>query len=137
MVDARRAEARIQRLEDLLERLEAIQAGGLDAYLADQQLQAAAEHWLQTAIQICIDLGTQVVMEISAPAPSNYADIFTILGQKGVVSDELASRMAAAARQRNLIVHLYMEVEDRAVFASLEHLGNLREFAGMAKQRLG
>jgi uncharacterized protein YutE (UPF0331/DUF86 family) len=136
MVDARRAEARIQRLEEFIERLEEVHAGGLDAYLADQQLQAATEHWLQTAIQICIDLGTQVVMEISAPPPSSYADIFTILGQKGVVPDELATRMAAAARQRNLIVHLYLEVEDRAVFASLEQLGNLREFAGIAKQQL-
>jgi uncharacterized protein YutE (UPF0331/DUF86 family) len=44
--------------------------------------------------------------------------------------------MAAAARQRNLIVHLYLGIEDRAVFASLEHLGNLREFAGIAKQQL-
>lgn len=136
MVDADRAEARIQRLEEIIERLAEVRAGGADAYLADPKLRAAAEHWLQTAIQICIDLGTQVVMEISAPAPSNYADIFTTLGQKGVVPDELATRMAAAARQRNLIVHLYMEVDDRAVFASLAYLDDLREFAAIAKQQL-
>lgn len=34
-----------------------------------------------------------------------------------------------AARQRNLIVHLYMEIDDRAVFASLSYLDDLREFA--------
>lgn len=37
--------------------------------------------------------------------------------------------MGNAARQRNLIVHLYMEIDDRAVFASLSCLDDLRGFA--------
>jgi uncharacterized protein YutE (UPF0331/DUF86 family) len=41
----------------------------------------------------------------------------------------LALRLGNAARQRNLIVHLYMEIDDRAVFASLTYLDDLREFA--------
>jgi uncharacterized protein YutE (UPF0331/DUF86 family) len=37
--------------------------------------------------------------------------------------------MGNAAKQRNLIVRLYMEIDDRAVFASLAYLDDLREFA--------
>lgn len=81
------------------------------------------------AIQICIDLGTQLVSEQSARPPSDYAEVFEILGEKGVLSKDLALRMGSAARQRNLIVHLYMEIDDRAVFASLSYLDDLREFA--------
>jgi len=33
------------------------------------------------------------------------------------------------ARLRNLLVHLYLEIDDRRVFASLERLQDLREFA--------
>jgi len=95
------------------------------------------ERWLEVAIQICIDLGTQVVMEQSAPAPSSYADIFTILGQKGLLAEDVAGRLGDAARQRNLLVHLYMEVDDKAVFASLAFLDDLREFAAFAEGQLG
>jgi uncharacterized protein YutE (UPF0331/DUF86 family) len=129
LVDADRIEARIQRLEELVERLDEVRQAGEDAYLADEQQRAATERWLQVAVQICIDLGTQLVSEQSARPPSDYADVFTILGQKGVIPSELAERLANAAKQRNLIVHLYLEIDDRSVFASLAHLDDLREFA--------
>lgn len=129
MVDADRVEARIQRLEELIERLDEVRQAGEETYLANEQQRAATERWLQVAVQICIDLGTQLVSEQSARPPSDYAEVFTILGQKGVIPSELAQRLSDAAKQRNLIVHLYMEIDDRAVFASLAHLDDLREFA--------
>lgn len=129
MVDVDRVEARLQRLEQLIERLDEVRQAGEGAYLDDAQARAATERWLQLAIQICIDLGTQLVSEQSARPPSDYAEVFEILGEKGVLSKELALRMGNAARQRNLIVHLYMEIDDRAVFASLSYLDDLREFA--------
>lgn len=129
MVDADRVEARVQRLEELIERLDEVRQAGEDAYLANEEQRAATERWLQVAVQICIDLGTQLVSERSARPPSDYADVFTILGQKGVIPSELAQRLADAAKQRNLIMHLYLEIDDRSVFASLAHLDDLREFA--------
>jgi uncharacterized protein YutE (UPF0331/DUF86 family) len=129
LVDASRVEARIQRLEELIERLDEVCRAGEDAYLANDQQRAATERWLQVAVQICIDLGTQLVTEQSARPPSDYADVFKILGEKGVIPSDLAQRLADAAKQRNLIVHLYMEIDDRSVFASLAHLDDLREFA--------
>jgi uncharacterized protein YutE (UPF0331/DUF86 family) len=119
----------MQRLEELVERLDEVRRGGEDAYLADPQKRAATERWLQLAIQICIDVGTQLVTEQSARPPSDYADVFRILGEKGSISSDLALRLGNAAKQRNLIVHLYLEIDDRAVFASLMYLDDLREFA--------
>jgi uncharacterized protein YutE (UPF0331/DUF86 family) len=129
LVDVNRVEARIQRLEELIERLDEVRQAGEGAYLADDQQRAATERWLQVAVQICIDLGTQVVSEQSARPPADYAEVFKILGERGVISSDLALRLANAAKQRNLIVHLYMEIDDRAVFASLAYLDDLREFA--------
>jgi Ribonuclease HepT-like len=91
LVDADRAEARLRRLEETLERLDAVRARGEDVYLADPELRAMTERWLQVAIQVCIDLGTQIVMEQSARAPSDYADIFKVLGQKGASATSLST----------------------------------------------
>src|SRR5260221_10743051 len=83
----------------------------------------------QVAIQFGIALGSQVVSEQSAAVASSYSDVFKILGDKEVISADVAERLGNAARQRNLLVHLYMEIDDRAVFASLAYLDDLREFA--------
>jgi uncharacterized protein YutE (UPF0331/DUF86 family) len=134
LVDADLIENRLQRLEATLERLEEMRSEGEKAYLADSRLRAATERLLQVSIQICIDLGAQVVAEQSAPPPSNYSDVFKILGDQGVIPADLAQRLGNAARQRNLLVHLYMEIDDRAVFASLAYLDDLREFAAAVER---
>ena len=79
MVVVDRVETRIQRLEELIERLEKVRQAGEDAYLADDQKRAATERWLQVAIQICIDLATQVVTEQSARPPTDYRAVFASL----------------------------------------------------------
>jgi uncharacterized protein YutE (UPF0331/DUF86 family) len=129
LVDAERVEDRLERLEAMLEQLDEVRDGGEEAYLADARLRLATERLLQVSIQICIDLAAQVVSEQSAAPPSSYSDVFKVLGDKGVIPSEIAARLGNAARQRNLLVHLYMEIDDRAVFASLASLDDLREFA--------
>jgi uncharacterized protein YutE (UPF0331/DUF86 family) len=44
--------------------------------------------------------------------------------------------MGDAARQRNLLVHLYLEIDDGVVFDSLGRLDDLRQFAAFVKGRL-
>lgn len=51
-----------------------------------------------------------------------------------VDADQVEARLGNAARQRNLLAHLYMEIDDRAVFASLAYLDDLREFATAVEQ---
>jgi uncharacterized protein YutE (UPF0331/DUF86 family) len=129
LVDAEQVENRLERLEAMLEQLEEVRGAGEEAYLVDPRQRLATERLLQLSIQICIDLAAQVVSEQSAAPPSSYSDVFKILGDKGIISPEIAARLENAARQRNLLVHLYMEIDDRAVFASLAFLDDLREFA--------
>jgi uncharacterized protein YutE (UPF0331/DUF86 family) len=121
----------------MIERLEDVRREGLDAYLESAQRRAMTERWLQLAIQICIDVGTQAAAEQSARAPSDYADVFKVLGEKEVIPADLAQRLGVAARQRNLLVHLYMEIDDSAVFASLSYLDDLRQFAAAAEGLTG
>ena len=136
MVDAERAGARLRRLEKLIEDLQAIEEKGSEAYLADPGLRAMTERWLELAIQICIDLGTQVLAERSGPTPSKYSEVFEIFGREELLDRELADRLAEAARQRNLLVHLYLDIDDKKVFDSLSHLDDLRQFAAFVEKQL-
>lgn len=129
MVDAERAGARLRRLEKLIENLEEIRKEGEDTYLADEQLRMRAERQLELAIQICIDVGTQLVMERSVRAPESYADVFRSMAEAHLLPNDLANRLSDAAGQRNVLVHLYMDIANEKVFASLKSLDDLRRFA--------
>lgn len=136
MVDADRASLRLERLRGLLKRLDDVREQGEDAYLADETLRLTTERCLELAAQICIDLGLQTLAEQSAPTPENYADVFKTLGREGVIDNALAGRLALAAKQRNVLVHLYLDVDDKKVFDSLSHLDALRQFAAVVGDKI-
>jgi len=136
LVDDDRANLRLRRLEELVESLEGIREKGEDVYLADVGLRAMTERWLELSIQICIDLGTQVLAERSGPTPSGYAAVFETLGDASLIERDLAGRLAEAAKQRNLLVHLYLDIDDRKVFESLSNLDDLRRFAAFVGEQL-
>jgi uncharacterized protein YutE (UPF0331/DUF86 family) len=129
LVDVESISNRLERLERLIELLEEVRSGGKLDYLADERLRAATERWLQLAEQTCIDLGAHLVSELSAPPPADYAGIFTSLADAGHLDGDLASRLITMARQRNILVHAYLDVDDEMVFESLGHLDDLRDFA--------
>lgn len=134
MVDADRVGARLDRLEHLIERLDGVRERGEAAYLSDEGLRAMTERWLLLAIQVCIDLGAQLVSELSVPPPTDYAGVFAALGAAGAIDSELAGRLGQAARQRNLLVHAYLDTDDRLVLAALDRLDDLRAFAAVVQR---
>jgi uncharacterized protein YutE (UPF0331/DUF86 family) len=136
LVDADRAYLRLERLRSLIARLEDVREEGESAYFADAKLRLMTERCLELAAQICIDLGLQALAEQSAPTPENYADVFKTLGREGLIGEDLAERLANAAKQRNVLVHLYLDVDDKKVFDSLSHLDDLRRFAAFVEAQL-
>lgn len=136
MVDAESVVARLARLAELLGKLDGTRAQALDRYLASDELRAATERRLQLAEQLCIDVGAHIVAEINAPPPADYASIFSSLADAGTIGRDLAARMMQAARQRNLLVHAYLELDPVKLFESLDHLDDFRAFAAAVQRFL-
>lgn len=132
MVDIESVSSRLDRLDELLEELDAIRAGGRDAYMAEPRTRLAAEHALQLAIQSCIDIGAHLVSELGLPTPSDYRGVFASLRQVSLDA-QLAERLAQAAGMRNILVHGYLDVDDETVWDALARLDDLRGFASAVR----
>jgi len=132
LVDPERLALRLGRLDTLLARLERVREGGVATYLADPDVRLVCERALTVCEQIVLDVAAQVVAERGLAPPTDYASAFATLAQAGLLDAELADGLADAARQRNLLVHLYLTIDDRLVFASLERLDHFRRFAATA-----
>ncbi len=74
-------------------------------------LVAAAERDLHVAIQAALDIGSMILASERVAPPKRYSDIFPALADVGVVSPAFAEKLAGMARFRNVLVHLYLEVD--------------------------
>jgi len=62
-------------------------------------------------------------------SPKDYADCFVVLKELNVITEDLAKRLVQMARFRNLVIHLYWEVDDEKFFEIIkQNLGDLEEF---------
>lgn len=107
-------------------------AGGRERYLADRSLQREVERSLQLSIQACIDVGAHVVAAHGLGAPADYAGVFELLARRAQLDRDLADRLMLATKQRNLLVHGYLNIDQRLVWESLGEADDLRAFAAWA-----
>lgn len=71
-------------------------------------------------------------------APDSYPGCFEDLAVLGIIGGELAGRLAAMARLRNLLVHGYGRVDDRRLHRTLrEDLGDLEAFLTAIGEYIG
>jgi len=102
----------------------------LETYLGSRDLQSIVERRLQTAIESAINIGNHIIARLGLRAPQDYADVFRILKEAGVISADVASRMMDMARFRNLLVHVYWELDHKRVHETLERrIRTLEDFA--------
>jgi uncharacterized protein YutE (UPF0331/DUF86 family) len=84
---------------------------------------------LWQATQSVIDLALALVLDLALGTPTSYADAFRRLAAAGRVPQELADRLALAAGFRNVVAHMYEELDMRRVHeAANEGPKDLRAF---------
>jgi uncharacterized protein YutE (UPF0331/DUF86 family) len=120
---------RFQDIRQSLERLEQAKALPRDEFLADQDTLDVACYRLlvaiEAALQICFHVSAQTLRRV----PEEYAECFAILGEAGILSQDLSQNLQQMARFRNLLVHVYWKIDYDQVYHTIsEHLDDLRAF---------
>lgn len=129
MVDAARVRALLDRLGEETAHLNRLSTYPLDELLADSDRLAAAKYRFVVAIETCIDVGQHLIASKGLRAPTDFADVFAVLGQSGFVARTSVPTLQAMARFRNLLVHGYLRVDDRRVVEILQtRLGDFDTF---------
>ncbi|WP_078060825.1 type VII toxin-antitoxin system HepT family RNase toxin [Desulfotomaculum copahuensis] len=87
----------------------------LDEYLKDRDRVAASKYYLVVATEAAIDICNHLAARLAKEAPDSYAECFAILARENIISSTLADRLIRMAKFRNLLIHLYGNVDDRKV----------------------
>ena len=120
---------RFQDIHQSLERLDRIRALPREAFLADQDVRDVACYRLlvaiEAALQICFHVSAQRLHRV----PEAYVECFAMLGEAGLLAADLSQNLQRMARFRNILVHVYWDVDYGQVYDILhEHLDDLRAF---------
>jgi uncharacterized protein YutE (UPF0331/DUF86 family) len=129
-LDADIVRSRCTEIEQALERLDRIRGAGREAFVADADARDIACYRLLLAIEAALALCYHLSARRLKRVPDDYAGCFAGLSRAGIISDDLSTRLQQMARFRNLLVHVYWDVDFDRVFGVLEtDLDDLRVFA--------
>jgi uncharacterized protein YutE (UPF0331/DUF86 family) len=117
-------------IEDALARLDRYRTLSIDEFLGNHDVTDAACYRLLVGIEAALGLCYHVSAKHLRKVPEEYAACFETLREGGVIDADLARRLQAMARFRNVLTHMYATVDLRRVHEIIRNdLGDLRQFA--------
>jgi uncharacterized protein YutE (UPF0331/DUF86 family) len=95
------------------------------------------EHTLQLAIQAALDVGSHIVSDERLGEPETSRDVFRLLARAGFLPPNILGRLEQMAGFRNVVVHLYQDVDLGIVRDVVENrLGDLLDFVTAIRRKL-
>lgn len=92
-------------------------------------------HAMLVSIQATIDVATYLIAEEGLRKPMTYREAFEILGQSELISEKLAEELSDLAGFRNVLVHIYWQLDLDQVYGILQNdLETLKSFLQEVKR---
>jgi uncharacterized protein YutE (UPF0331/DUF86 family) len=96
---------------------------------------AIAESYLRRSLEALFDIGRHITAKMAGKGIVEYKEIAKFLGEKGVISNNLASTIVLMAGYRNRLVHYYHEISDKELYIIITaHLSDIEAFAAQIRQ---
>jgi uncharacterized protein YutE (UPF0331/DUF86 family) len=122
--------SKLELLTEYIGILKGYQACSLNEISRDHTLKGAVERYLEVSLECMIDIGEMIISRRSLKKPESYKEIFTILGDNGVLPVDFSRKISPAAGFRNVLVHMYAHIDMERVYHYLQnHLDDLEQYA--------
>lgn len=132
MLDRDRILTRIDELDSYLKELNEIAPGEYSEYLESIEKKRSCERLLQISIECVIDVCSLIVTGLKLGVPSSEEDLFTKLGERNVLSEQMVEKLKQMKGFRNILVHRYGTVDDQLVYDSVKN--KLKDFQKFKKE---
>ena len=116
MVDKEVFSRKLSRLRSYLEELKNAEDIDWKKYQSDLRAKAFVERYLHLAVEEVMDIANHLVSFYKWREPTGYRDLFLILKEHGIISEEYLSTFQNMASFRNMLVHRYETIDDELVF---------------------
>lgn len=107
-------------LDEYLKYLKEIQKVNKNSFLNDYHFHGLAERYLQLSIQVLIDLGQLIITEKQLSRPAEPQEIFSVLFNDKILSENLVNQLTGIVGFRNILVHEYGKIDREKVYEYLK-----------------
>jgi uncharacterized protein YutE (UPF0331/DUF86 family) len=129
-LDRERVTKHLEDISSSLRILESLKPVSFQQFSEDPKIYWAVEKGLERCIQNLLDASAHIVAALGGPVPDNYGSLLLELGRSRILPSDFAARIAPMAGFRNILIHEYLEVDLREVYAALQdRLDDFRTFA--------
>ena len=91
---------------------------------------------LELAAQCAIDAALELISKRDLGVPQTYRDVFAVLANAKIIDSQLLEELRAWAGMRNVLVHMYTELDLDRVHAALSRTAPLRAFHAIVAKAL-
>ena len=113
-------------MDEALQKLNRLGQASKTEFLGHHEKVDASKYNLIVAIEATIDICNRIVSKERFGQPQDYSGVIRLMLEKDVLEEELAKRLIRMVKFRNMLVHLYWNVEDERVYEYLRN--NLNDF---------
>lgn len=117
--DRTRVNLLLSRMDQSVFRLKELAEGLDEEQFLDEaswQRRGLVEHFLRLAIESALDVGRHLIAAKGFRIPEEYRQLGRILGENRIIPRNLAEKLVAMAGLRNVLVHLYWDVDYRLLY---------------------
>ncbi len=115
-------ERRLAHQRNLLEELAALDNRTGEALRDAPVVRAATERMIQAIVDLALDVNAHVASTALGRAPGTGRESFDLMATAGVISPQLADQLKPAVGLRNVLVHLYADIDVEIVADSIDEL---------------
>jgi uncharacterized protein YutE (UPF0331/DUF86 family) len=120
----------LQALDEYKSILKDIQPAPRDEFVSSVALYGLAERYLHLAVETLIDLAHLLVAGLGWRRPADNADAMIVLAEQRAVPRDFADALARMVRFRNILVHVYLDIDRSLVYEVLQNrLADFDRFA--------
>lgn len=111
---------RLDKLREYLALLRQIRKHSKKKYISDQLIHGSGERYLHLAAECALDIGSHIVASQKLGSPGSYREVFTILGEAGILNAELTHKMEDLAGLRNVLAHDYLRIDHAKTYDAIK-----------------
>ncbi len=125
-----RIKYKIEEIKKYLEDLKEVTPDFFSEYENDLKTRLACERCYEKVIEAITDLSFRVINFKKLEIPGDDKQVFDILEEAGIITEDSKKSMKEARGMRNILAHQYGSVDDEIVFEAItkEIIGDANKF---------
>jgi len=135
--DDRRDQLQTEQLGEYVNTLREYQPYAIEEVRDNRTLRGAVERYMEISLACMVDICEMIISSEKLRRPDSYREVILILGKYDILPKDFAEKHAPAAGFRNVLVHMYADIDLKKLYSHLqEDIDDLELFAKYITQYL-